>query len=296
MAQKVLLIINPVAGKTRGKTALFPLTEAFCKAGYEVSAFITAKRGDAEEVARERGASHDLVVCCGGDGTLGEVINGLQGIDHAVPLGYIPLGSTNDFASTLGLPKRLPRAITRVVEGEATPFDIGLWNDERYFSYIASFGAFTASSYSASQSVKNVLGHFAYVLEGAKELTSIRPYAVTVEADGTVLEGEYLFGAVSNSTTVGGMVKLNKELVDLHDGEFEVVLVKKPKGAGELSKLLLALKGGNFENKKLFDFFKASKISFTIEGNPPWSLDGDLAEAEGTIVIENCHDALLLRL
>lgn len=295
MSQRVLLIVNPVAGKTRGKAALFPLTEAFCREGYEVTAFVTAKRGDAEQAARERGAQYDLVVCCGGDGTLGEVINGLQALDRAVPLGYIPLGSTNDFAATLGLPKRLPDAIRRVIGGQDTPFDIGLWNGERYFSYIASFGAFTASSYSAPQATKNVLGHFAYVLEGAKELAAIRPYAVTVEADGRTLTGEYLFGAVSNSTTVGGMVKLDKSLVDLHDGAFEVVLVKPPKKPGDLSKLLLSLNSGKFDNK-MFEFFKAAQVRFTIEGNPPWSLDGDQADGAHTVTVENRPGALLLRL
>lgn len=295
MAQKVLLIINPVAGKTRGKAALFPLTEAFCREGYEVTAFVTAKRGDAEQAARERGAQHDLIVCCGGDGTLGEVINGVQACGRTVPLGYIPLGSTNDFASTLGLPKRMADAIRRVLEGQDTPFDIGLWNGERYFSYIASFGAFTASSYSAPQSTKNVLGHLAYVLEGAKELAAIRPYTVTVEADGRRITGEYLFGAVSNSTTVGGMVKLDRSLVDLHDGEFEVVLVKPPKKAGDLSKLLLSLNSGKFDNK-MFEFFKAKQVSFSIEGNPPWSLDGEQADGTATVTVENRPGALLLRL
>lgn len=295
MAQRVLLIVNPVAGKLRGKAALFPLTEAFCREGYEVEAFVTACRGDAEQAARERGARHDLVVCCGGDGTLGEVINGLQACDRPVPLGYIPLGSTNDFAGTLGLPKRVPDAIRRVLEGQDTPFDIGLWNGERYFSYIASFGAFTATSYSAPQATKNILGHFAYVLEGAKELTSIHPYTVTVEADGRTLTGEYLFGAVSNSTTVGGMVKLDKSLVDLHDGEFEIVLVKPPKNAGDFSKLLFSLNSGKFDNK-MFEFFKARQVSFTIEGNPPWSLDGDQADGVHTVTVENRPGALLLRL
>lgn len=295
MSQRVLLIVNPVAGKTRGKAALFPLTEAFCHAGYEVTAFVTEKRGDAERVARERGARHDLVVCCGGDGTLGEVINGLQALEQPVPLGYIPLGSTNDFAATLGLPKRVPDAIRRVIEGQDTAFDIGLWNGERYFSYIASFGVFTASSYNAPQATKNILGHFAYVLEGAKELAAIHPYTVTVQADGRTFSGEYLFGAVSNSTTVGGMVKLDKELVDLHDGEFEVVLVRPPKKPGDFSKLILSLNTGKFDNK-MFEFFKAKEVTFTIEGNPPWSLDGDQAVGVHTVTASIRPGALLLRL
>lgn len=295
MSQRVLLIVNPVAGKMRGKAALYPLTEAFCGAGYEVTAFVTAQRGDAERVARESGARHDLVVCCGGDGTLGEVINGMGHGDVRVPLGYIPLGSTNDFAGTLGLPRRVPEAIDRVLNGTDTPFDIGLWNGQRYFSYIASFGAFTASSYSAPQATKNVLGHFAYVLEGAKELSTIRPYAVTVEADGRTFSGEYLFGSVSNATSVGGMVKLDKATVDLHDGAFEVVLVKPPKSAGDLSKLLGSLTAGKFDNK-MFEFFKASQVRFTVEGDPPWSLDGDQERAVGAVTVETLAGALLIRL
>ncbi len=295
MSQRVLLIVNPVAGKTRGKAALYPLTEAFCHNGWQVTAFVTAKRGDAQQTACEQGPLHDLVVCCGGDGTLGEVINGLQACGKTVPLGYVPLGSTNDFASTLGLSKRLPDAIRTILEGTDTPFDIGLWNNERYFSYIASFGAFTASSYNAPQATKNILGHFAYVLEGAKELAAIHPYTVTVETAERSFTGQYLFGAVSNSTTVGGMVKLDKSLVDMHDGEFEVVLVKPPRTPADFSKLLFSLNSGKFDNK-MFEFFKTNRVSFTVEGNPPWSLDGDVAQTEGTITVENCPGALLLRL
>ncbi len=295
VSKRVLLIVNPVAGKMRGKAALYPLTEAFCREGYEVTAFVTAARGDAERTARERAAGYDLVVCVGGDGTLGEVINGLMRCGAAVPLGYVPLGSTNDFAGTLGLPKRVPDAIRHVLQGTDVHFDVGLWNGTRYFSYIASFGAFTATSYNAPQSTKNVLGHFAYVLEGAKELSNIRSYAVTVETDERTFTGEYLFGAVSNSTTVGGMVKLNRELVDLHDGEFEVVLVKPPMRPRDLSRLLGALNSGNFDND-MFEFFKTPRVRFAIDGDPSWTLDGEQALGAPSITVENRADALLLRL
>ncbi len=294
MSQRVLLIVNPVAGKMGGKNALFPLTEAFCREGWQVTSFVTAQRGDAERVAHDLSAAHDLVVCCGGDGTLGEVINGVQICGRQVPLGYVPLGSTNDFAATLHLPKRVPDAIRTILQGRDMPLDIGLWNGKRYFSYIASFGAFTAVSYSAPQTTKNVLGHLAYVLEGAKELGNIRPYTVTVETEERTFTGEYLFGAVSNSTSVGGMVKLDKGLVDMNDGLFEIVLVKPPRNASDFSKLVVSINSGKFD-KKLFEFFKAPRAIFKVQDAPAWSLDGDQADGTATVTVENCPGALLLR-
>ncbi len=294
MAQRILLVVNPTAGKMRGKQALFPLTDKFCRAGAQVTTFITAARGEAEDIVKRWAMSHDLVVCCGGDGTLGEVINGLLQCKKRVPLGYVPLGSTNDFANSMGLSHRIPDAARAVLEGTDTALDVGCFNGQRYFSYIASFGAFTAASYKAPQEVKNALGHFAYILEGAKEFASIRPYEVTVETDGKTVTGEFLFGAVCNSTSVAGLVKLDPALVDMGDGLFEVILVRPPRNAADMGKLLNSLNTGVFD-KKLFEIFKASRATFTIKDAPPWSLDGDQADGAETVTIENCHAALVFR-
>ena len=236
MKKRLLLIINPVAGKMQGRAAVFPLCDGFCRKGYEVTVFITAARGDAECVAAEKAGQHDLVVCCGGDGTLCEVINGLLRCERQVPLGYVPLGSTNDFASSLGLPRKYPQAVEAIAGGDEMKLDVGCFGGNRHFSYIASFGAFTAASYRAPQATKNAFGHFAYVLEGVKELAAIQPYTVRLETDEKTVEGQFLFGAVCNSTSVGGLVKLDPSQVDMSDGLFEIVLVRPPKNAADLGK------------------------------------------------------------
>ncbi len=294
MSKRVLLIVNPVAGVTRGKAALFPLTDGFCRYGWQVTAYITAARGDAEAVVSAQAEQHDLVVCCGGDGTLGEVINGLLSCKRRVPLGYVPLGSTNDFAGSLNLPRTVPKALDAILRGTDTPLDVGCFNNHRYFSYIASFGAFTAASYNAPQATKNALGHFAYILEGVKELGALRPYHVTVKTAELTIMGDFLFGAICNSTSVAGLVKLDPSLVDMGDGLFEAVLVRPPKTAADLGKILAAINSGSFD-EKLFEFFKTSRAEFCIDGNPAWSLDGECALGTPTVVIENRPAALLLR-
>ena len=292
--QRVLLVINPKAGKARGKQALFPLVDHFCRHDAQVTTFITAARGEAEAVTAAQAPDHDLVVCCGGDGTLGEVINGLLQCEKRIPLGYVPLGSTNDFAGSMGLSRRVPDAVKAITDGEDRELDIGCFNGKRYFSYIASFGAFTAASYNAPQETKNALGHFAYILEGAKEFATIRPYEVTVETDEKTVSGEFLFGAVCNSTSVAGLVKLDPKLVDMGDGLFEVILVRPPRNAADMGKLLNSLNTGVFD-KKLFEVFKAARATFTIKDAPPWSLDGDQEDGTETVTIENRHAALLFR-
>ena len=294
MAKKVLLVVNPAAGMMRGKTALFPLVDGLCRADWLVTACVTAARGDAERTVAAQAEQHDLVVCCGGDGTLGEVINGLMQCSRRIPLGYVPLGSTNDFANSLRLPNRVPQALKAILEGTDTPLDIGCFNGERYFSYIASFGAFTAASYKAPQTTKNALGHFAYILEGVKELGALRPYHVTVETAERTIRGEFLFGAICNSTSVAGLVKLDPSLVDMGDGLFEAVLVRPPKTAADVGKIITAINTGVFD-ERLFEFFKTSRASFTVEGDPSWSLDGEEAHGTPVVTIENRPAAIVLR-
>lgn len=292
--EKVLLIVNPAAGKMRSKTALFTLVDTFCRNGYQVTVQTTGGRGDAREAAMTMTEGQDLVVCCGGDGTLNEVIDGLLQSGRSIPLGYVPAGSTNDFANSLHLSSRPDVATRAIVEGEARGVDIGLFNNSRHFAYIASFGAFTAASYSAPQATKNALGHFAYILEGIKELSALQSYRIRVETDQRVFEDEFLFGAVCNSTSVAGLVKLDEGLVDMSDGLFEIVLVRQPKVAGDLSKILLALNTGDFNND-MFEFFKTSHITFRMKTPMPWSLDGEFEEGAPVVTVENLPQALLLK-
>ncbi len=291
---KVLLIVNPVAGKAKGRSALFPLTETLCREGYIPTVHITGERGDARRIAQELASYHDLVICCGGDGTLNEVIDGLLACEKQVPLGYIPAGSTNDFANSLHLKAQPAAALREILDGRDDAMDVGFFNDTRHFSYIASFGMFTAASYNASQTTKNALGHFAYLLEGSKELFSVQSHEIVAQTADKRYEGDYLFGAVCNSTSVAGLVKLNAGIVDMSDGLFEVILVRRPMNAAELARILNSINTADFD-PELFDFFKASEVNFTMKKPLPWSLDGEYAEGAETVTVKNIPQAILLR-
>ncbi len=292
---KLLLIVNPAAGKMTSKTALFTVTNVFCRGGYQVTTYITAARDDARRITALWAAEYDLVVCCGGDGTLNEVMDALVGNGIRTPLGYVPAGSTNDFASSLKLPTGPQKSAQAIVNGQELPIDVGSFNGARRFAYIASFGAFTAASYNAPQTAKNTWGHFAYILEGLKELSAIQSYRVQVKTDDHTFEDEYLFGAVCNSTSVAGLVHINQGIVDMSDGLFELVLVRRPKSVADLSKILQSLNTGTFEGNEMFDFCKTSSVTFRCDTAMPWSLDGEYQEGQKKVTITNQHNALLLR-
>ena len=226
--KRIYLVINPNAGTRQGRRFLPEIISAFNRAGFLVSVYVTEKRGDAADFARIRAGEADMVVACGGDGTLNEVITGLQLGGCKTPLGYIPCGSTNDFASGLGLPTAPLPACEAIVSGRPRTLDVGLFAPDRYFSYTASFGAFTSVSWSTPQNVKNVLGHAAYVLEGIRSLADIRPIHMRITADGHVYEDDFIFGAVCNSTSLGGVLKLENSQVHMNDGLFEALLIPFP--------------------------------------------------------------------
>ena len=291
---KVLVIVNPVAGKTKGRTALFPLVNKLCRAGYIPTVYVTGARGEAQQLAKRLAPEHDLVICCGGDGTLNEVVDGLLSCEKVVPLGYVPAGSTNDFATSLHLKNQPQAALQDILEGREDYMDVGLFNNARYFSYIASFGMFTAASYNAPQTAKNALGHFAYLLEGSKELFTVQSHQIKACTADRCYEGDYVFGAVCNSTSVAGLVKLNAGIVDMSDGLFEVILVRRPNNAIELGRILNSINTGEFD-PEMFDFFKASEITFTMNDPLAWSLDGEYAAGESTVTVRNIPTAILLR-
>jgi len=292
MERKLLLIVNPVAGMMKAKSTLFNITNAFCKAGYFVVTKITQYRAHATEIVKQYGASFDLIVCCGGDGTLNEVIDGLLEADIKTHLGYIPSGSTNDFANTLQLSPKPIKAATDIITGTEHKLDVGLFGNH-YFSYIASFGAFTAASYKTAQEVKNTIGHMAYILEGIREIPTIQPYHVTFNSEGKVYDGDYLFGSITNSTSVAGLVKLRGDIVDLCDGLFEVILVKNPQNINQLNKILTSLVTSDFNND-MFEFFKTSSISVTSAVPLSWTLDGEHVPDVTNIQIENIPGAVTL--
>jgi diacylglycerol kinase (ATP) len=289
--KKLFLVMNPCSGKKRANKVLAEIIDVFNRADYEVTAYMTAARGDATRAAAERAADFDRIVCIGGDGTLNEVIAGLHEVGQQTPIGYIPAGSTNDFANSLGLPKDLLDAARLAATGEPRKLDIGSFNG-RCFSYVASFGAFTRTSYATPQGMKNALGHVAYLLAGAKELTSIRSTHMRfVLADGTSFEDDYIFGAISNSTSVAGLLTLSPDLVDLNDGLFELLLIRKPRSLLELSDCVLALTTQEYHTPML-TMVSTGRVEIDCPSELDWTLDGEYAAGQAHCVVENLHDAI----
>lgn len=290
--KQLLLILNPVAGVKKAAKYLSEIISVFNRADFDVHVYVTDTQGDASRTVEKWGAGVEQIVCCGGDGTLNEVISGVIRSGLSIPIGYIPAGSTNDFASSLGLSGDVVTAARQIVNGVPRPYDIGKFED-RYFSYVASFGAFTKTSYTTPQNVKNALGHMAYLLEGISEISKIKKVHLRMEADQDVLEDDYLFGAICNSTSVGGILTLNPKIVDLSDGKFEILLVRIPRSIQELHECVLAVKNQTYDCGML-NFRSASRIRIQTDPNMPWTLDGERAEGREMIVVENLHQSISL--
>ena len=290
--KKMLFVMNPYSGMRRAVRYLVDIIAMFNRADYEVITHMTGGQGDAEIIVQEIAPRVDLVVCCGGDGTFNETISGILKSGADVPIGYIPAGSTNDFASSLRLSTNVLQAAKDILDGEPVSYDIGKFGD-RYFSYVASFGAFTKASYATPQSIKNALGHTAYVLEGINELSQIRKEHVRMEIDGQVVEDDFLFGAISNSTSVGGILTLDPKQVDLADGKLEVLLVRAPRDLLELSECILAVQMQVY-NCAMMTFVSAKKFSVFADPGMAWTLDGELHEGESHIDVENHQHAIRL--
>ena len=288
--KKLLFIMNPFAGQKKANKVLPEILMLFTNAGYDIHISMTTGPGSATRTAAERGGDADLVVCCGGDGTLNETIAGLLMAGLNVPVGYIPSGTTNDFASSLKLSHNPVQAAADIIEGQPVPYDIGKFGD-RYFSYVASFGAFTKSSYAVPQTVKNALGHTAYVLGGISELSQIRNEHVRMEIDGEVVEDDFLFGAICNSTSVGGIITLPPNRVDMGDGIFEVMLIRAPRTLNEIPECLLAVQNQEF-NCGMITFRPARTVKITVDPAMTWTLDGEKAEGHSEILVENLHHAV----
>lgn len=294
MAQKkLLMIVNPMAGRSKPRGPLFDAAAIFSRAGYLLSIQYTDSPDDAVKLAADSG-DYDVVVAVGGDGTLNQVACGLMQLEQQPLLGYLPQGSTNDFAASLHIPLNPAQAAVQMTQSLPRQLDIGRWN-QRHFVYVASFGAFARSSYAAPQSAKNALGHFAYILEGMKDLNSLHPYRIRLTADGEVLDGEYLFGAVCNSTSIGGLVKLNPERVVLDDGKFELLLIPSPRTPTDLQNLVLALLNQQYDREGVV-FRHVSSLHLEARETLPWSLDGEYADSPSTVDIENRQRALAMLL
>ena len=289
--KNALVIINPVAGKMRSQKALFQIVDYLCRYEYMLTVQTTRGKMDAHDLAVEFGEGKDLVVCAGGDGTLNEVISGVMELCERPSIAYIPTGTTNDFASTLQIPKDIKKALKKIIVGSPTPLDIGRFGTERYFSYVASFGIFTEASYRAPQSAKNLLGHFAYVLEGIREITNLKTQHAIIKCDDTEIEGDFIFAAISNSRSIGGIMKLSDEKISLSDGMFEVLLVRAPQNAAELGEILNAVTTQKFDGNMTY-MLRGQKICVHTSEAISWSLDGERADTDGDVAIECLHHAI----
>ena len=293
MKKKVLFIVNPKSGKGSIRSKLLDIVDIFVKAEFDLTLYISQSAGDARAKAKEVEGRYELVICSGGDGTLDEVISGMMECEKRSAIGYIPCGSTNDFAHSLKIPTSMTKAAEHIAAWKEFPCDIGRFNDD-YFVYIAAVGLFTDVSYETSQDVKNVLGHLAYILEGMKKLTEIKSYPMKVESEEMTVEGNFLFGMVTNSTSVGGFRNITGKHVHLDDGVFEVTLIKTPQNILELNEIIQAVIAGKSENNKYFYQFRSKAVKF-ISGDPvAWTLDGEFGGYHEVVDVKNDKQALSL--
>lgn len=295
--KKLLFIMNPKSGLMQAPKYMADIIGSFSGAGYLTQVLMTTGGGDAKSFAAEYGGEVDLVVVSGGDGTLNGVIDGLLSGGHKTPIGYIPAGSTNDFANSIGLPKSIPACVDRILNGKPQNIDIGCFNG-RYFSYVASFGAFTSTTYTVPQNIKNILGHSAYVMAGIKELAHIQSIHARITLEkGTpeeeVHEGDYVLGGVCNSRSIGGIVNLQKLDVDMNDGLMEVILIKTPKDLIELSDITASILGGTFNSQQI-EKFSAHRVTFEIDEDVHWTLDGEYEKGSGICEIDTIESAISL--
>ena len=281
--KKALLIVNPCAGKTKSRAGTFDIVDKFSKNDYEFSVHSTTCQGDATNIVKRELDGKDLVVCCGGDGTLNETINGVMDMPSRVPIGYIPAGTTNDLATSLGLPTTITEATDVIMKGHTNDYDIGLFNN-RCFCYVASFGAFARSSYSTPQKLKNKLGHAAYVAAAVPQVFEIHPTKMRIEYDGGVIEDEFMFGAVSNSLSVGGFFKLPKDQVKFNDGLFEVLLVKKVHMTSLFS-ILSKVRSQKYDGKQII-MFQTRKLKIIAPDEAvAWTLDGEFGGNHHNVMV-----------
>ena len=289
LKKRMLFVVNPSSGTMKIKEHLLEVCQIFCSNGYEINLNVTKYISDAMKEAMNSGEHYDLIVCCGGDGTFNSTVSSLMPLKEHPPVAYIPSGSTNDFARTIGISGTAPDIARQIMAGYPHTLDMGSFN-QSYFSYVASFGAFTEASYNTPQNLKNKLGHLAYVLEGVKDLSTLEPCSMKLIIDDNEIEGNYIWGAVCNSTSIGGLIHLDESLIDLNDGLLEVMLIKAPKTIIDLTKILVSITTQVYD-PDVVQFFQARNITIYPETEIPWSLDGEFAPGSKEIHIKNIHNA-----
>ncbi len=288
--KRLLFILNPRAGQRRANRFMPEIIRLFIEHGYQCETYVTGYGGEATTVLAHTRRKYDLVVCAGGDGTLNETIAGMLASGQSCPLGYIPCGTTNDYASSVGLSADPLQAARDIVEGRPQTIDVGSFNG-RYFVYTATCGAFAKASYTTPQAAKNVLGHVAYILEGMRDLTAIKPIHMRIVANDVTLEDDFIFCSITNSTSVGGILKLDAQLVALNDGRFEVTLVRNPTNPAQLGSIFAGLTTQSVPND-MIHFFSAKNIRVECDGAVEWTLDGEREPETDSVVMENLHSVI----
>lgn len=290
--KKMLFIYNPNAGKGLLKPKLSDVLDIMVKAGYELVVYPTQSYKDAYRKVVHMDNDYDMVVCSGGDGTLDEVVTGMMKRDKEdrIPIGYIPTGTTNDFANSLHISRDIMEAADTAVHGKPFACDVGRFNKD-VFVYVAAFGLFTDVPYQTDQKLKNALGHAAYVLEGVKRLSNVPSYHIKITADDRVIEDEFMIGMITNSKSVAGFRSIMGKDVKFDDGEFEVMLIKKPKSLIGLQEIITALLVESFDTKHMYTF-KAKEITLESKEEIPWTLDGEFGGQHDEVHIINKKQAL----
>jgi len=280
-SKKALFIINPVSGKKLILKHIPTVIRCLMDKGYLVTTMVTGRHGEAAEFSSRYGREYDLVCCAGGDGTLSETLNGLARERINVPIGYIPCGSTNDFAVSHGLATDILKAAENMADSPIRSFDIGHFGDS-YFSYVAAFGAFSWLSYTTDQNLKNKLGHTAYILDGIKDVYKIRPVHLRLRANGQEYESDYIFGAICNTLSIAGTIELPSRLVDGCDGKFELMLIKSPKTIAELDLIIRGIRSQDY-SCPLIDFFQTDSLELDCPPGMEWALDGECFITNGPV-------------
>ena len=290
--KKIYFIYNPHSGKEQISSKLNEIIRTLAERDNELTVVPTIGYLDAMERISDLPDGYDLVVCSGGDGTLDEVVTGMmkRSKERRVPIGYIPAGTTNDFARSLEIPRNMADAAKNVMIGRPFACDIGSFNEDS-FVYIASFGIFTEVSYSTKQEVKNVLGHMAYILEGMKSLYNIKSYKMKVFSDEIDFEGDFLFGMVTNSKSVAGFKGLVKGDVQFDDGVYEVTFIKRPKNPLEIQEILASLLLEEIDSNYMYSF-RTRRLIVESEEMVPWTLDGEFGGEHTRVEIENNQRAV----
>ncbi len=286
--RKMLFIYNPIAGKEQIKNKLSEIIRIFCSAGFMVTIVATERKPDAYDLVTQYGEEYEFIVASGGDGTMNELAAGLMNIKNKPKCGYIPAGTVNDFASSLGIPKNMVYAAEMIVEEKFFKCDIGSFNNQ-YFTYVAGFGAFTEVSYQTEQELKNVLGKFAYFIEGVKHVSDIKPHHMIIEHDGKVIDDNFILGLISNSESVAGYRAYKKKNIKMDDGLFEIFLIRELNGALEVQDVLNALLSKELDSENIIRF-KSSNIHITSDNEIAWTLDGeDGGKCKEVTMMNNRH-------